>query len=245
VLKALRNLVKQEKKLLRKRRSDRRRSVLIRAGRHLLTNKDCDKVAVGKIASRAGCSVGAFYGRFPHKGAFLNEVIVTTFDSAMWIANRELDPSRWRSASAPEVVRRIVKHVVTTMSGETAGVMRTALKRALAVPSVLEPVLSYRVAVTDRAVAVLVDRLTRATEPEKSIRIAMQTVHATVMDALLHDRGPLRSGSHRMIDGLSHMMMRLLELRIGTRNAEDLDGESGRKSAALAVQPKSARHHIL
>jgi AcrR family transcriptional regulator len=214
VLKALRNLARQEKRLLKKRRSDRRRSVLLRAGRHLLTNQDCDQLAVGKIASRAGCSVGAFYGRFLNKGVFLNEVVVTTFDSAIWIAERELDANQWRSASAPEVVRQIVKHVVTAMSGEMAGVMRTAIKRGLATPSTLEPVLSYRAAVTGRAVALLVDRLARAAEPEKSVRVVMQMVHATVLDALLHDRGPLHSGSRRMIDELSHMMMRFLELRV-------------------------------
>jgi AcrR family transcriptional regulator len=220
VLKAYRNLVKQEKRLLRKRRSDRRRSVLLRAGRHLLTNLDCDQIAVGKITSRAGCSVGAFYGRFPNKGAFLKEVIVTTCDSATWNAERNLDGNRWRSASAPEVVRQIIKHVVTAMSGEMAGVMRTAIKRGLATPSVLEPVLSYRAAVTDHAVALLEDRLTRAAEPEKSIRMVMQLVHAAVLDALLHDRGPLRGGSHRMIDELSHMMMRCLELRVAPRKEQ-------------------------
>jgi len=194
--------------------------VLIRAGRHLLKTQDCDQIAVGKITSRAGCSVGAFYGRFANKGAFLKEVIITTFDSATWIAERDLDANRWRSVSAPEVVRQIINHVVTAMSGELAGVMRTAIKRGLATPSALEPVLSYRSAVTDRAVALLGDRLTRAAEPEKSVRMVMQAIHATVLDALLHDRGPLRGGSHRMIDELSHMMIRCLELRVVPRKEQ-------------------------
>ena len=213
MLKSVRNLVKRTRKRRRQLRSTQRRSTLLRVGRHLLAQADYDRISVAEIASTSGCSVGAFYGRFPSKYSYLNEVIINTFDAASAAAERELDPRRWQDASHADVVRQIVRHVVTTMRDETAGAARAALKRARVDSSACEPLFSYRSLVTERAVSLLTPRLPKSIGPRETIRTVMQIIHATVADSLLHDKGPLRCGTPPMINELYGFARRRLGLR--------------------------------
>jgi AcrR family transcriptional regulator len=206
MLKDIHRLAGRYKRELRRRRSDRRRSTLLRTGRQLLAQRDCDRVPVTEIASRAGCSVGAFYERFTNKNYFLGEVIRETFDTATATARRELEAENWRAASDEAVLKGIATHVVSMMSEECAGVMRAALKRGLADPSAFEPVLSYRCAVTDSAVALVGNRVSGDRKIAAQIRALMQVLHATVTDTILHNRGPLRPRSKATVDLLTDLM---------------------------------------
>jgi AcrR family transcriptional regulator len=197
---------------VRTHRSNRLRSNLVRVGRQLLAHQDFDQLPVSTITSAARCSVGAFYARFPHKTVFIDEVIVTTFDMASRDANRDLAASRWRDATNDKVVHAIAEHVVTALNDEAAGVMRAALKRAQGAPAALGAILSYRSVVTNLAVDLLTDRLPRERGQKKTIRIAMQVLHATVTDSVIHDRGPLQPGTRTMIDELGYLVARHLEL---------------------------------
>jgi AcrR family transcriptional regulator len=212
VLKALRKLVRENKKRARKSRADRRRSTLLRAGRQLLSTADYDRIAVSEIAFRADCSVGAFYGRFPTKSHFLSEVIDDTFEGASKLAARDLKLENWRSKSNSAVAHGIATYLVEAMTEETAGVMRAALKMALSDRRALEPVLSYRSVVTNHAVTLIADRAPSGTDATEQARISMQVLHAAVTDMLLHTRGPLRAGSATTIDELSELMIRHLGL---------------------------------
>jgi AcrR family transcriptional regulator len=173
---------------------------------------DYDRISVAKIASTAGCSVGAFYGRFPSKYAYLKALIDSTFDFASAVAERELDPRRWSDAPNTEVVQQIVRHVVTTMRDETAGVARSALKRATADSTVFKPLLSYRSKVTEQAISLLERRMPKSSEPHVAIRTVMQIIHATVADSLLHNQGPLDTKTPLMIAELSAFARRRLNI---------------------------------
>jgi hypothetical protein len=186
----------------------------VRVGRQLLARQDFDQLPVSIITSAARCSVGAFYARFPHKTVFIDEVIVTTFDMASRDANRDLAASRWRDATNGKVVHVIAEHVVTALNDEAAGVLRAALKRGQGAAAALGPVLSYRSVVTGLALTLLSDRLPRESGPKNAIRIAMQVLHATVTDSVIHDRGPLRAGTRVMIDELSYLVARYLKLTV-------------------------------
>jgi AcrR family transcriptional regulator len=171
------------------------RLLVLRVGRQLLARQDFDHVPVSTITSAARCSVGAFYARFPHKTVLVDEVIITTFGITSESASLDLAPRRWRDATSGKIVRAIVEHVVTRMNDETAGVTRAALKRAQEAAAALQPILSYRSVVTDLAVELLAHRVPREKQRKNVVRVAVQVLHATVMDSLIHDRGPLHVGS--------------------------------------------------
>jgi AcrR family transcriptional regulator len=215
--KLFRWLFAEDKRRSKGRRASRLRSNLVRVGRQLLAHQDFDQLSVSTITSRARCSVGAFYTRFPHKSIFLDQVIVDTFDVASEAAKTDLAPERWRNAASGRVVRAITEHVVKTMNDETAGVMRAALKRAQAVPAALDPILSYRSVTTDLAVALLAQRVPPELRRKNAVRIALQILHATVMDSLLQDQGPLHGGTRIMVDELSGIVAQHLKLPVAGR----------------------------
>jgi len=189
----------------------------VRVGRQLLAHHDFDQLSVSTITSRARCSVGAFYTRFPHKSIFLDQVIVDTFDVASEAARTDLSPERWRNAASGRVVRAITEHVVKTMNDEAAGVMRAALKRAQGVPAALDPILSYRSVTADLAVALLAHRVPLQLRRKNAVRVALQILHATVIDSLIQDQGPLHGGTQTMIDELTCMVAQHLKLPFASR----------------------------
>jgi AcrR family transcriptional regulator len=105
MLKTLGRLVHRARKRRIQLQSDRRRAVLISVGQSLLARDRFEDIPVSRIAAEANCSVGAFYGRFTSKDAFLFAIITAAFDAAIKIANRDLDQGRWRTASIQQVIR--------------------------------------------------------------------------------------------------------------------------------------------
>jgi AcrR family transcriptional regulator len=75
MLKPIRKLTRFVKSEAKERRRQSRAQRLISAGEKLFAAEDYDKISVADIAEAAGCSVGAFYGRFPDKESFLISVI--------------------------------------------------------------------------------------------------------------------------------------------------------------------------
>ena len=99
--------------------------------------------AAAAIAAEAGVSVGEFYERFPSKDNFLGRLIDRQLRGATESAERELDHSTWGHRNPEDIVRAIVEHIVSTMHGAGAGIIRTTLKRGASRPAYLEPVAEY------------------------------------------------------------------------------------------------------
>jgi len=197
----IRRTVRSIKRRIKVGLQEQRTYHLYQACGRMLASQDYEQISVAKLAKEAGCSVGAFYSRFHNKDRFLHFVITSRFRNATDALNREVATKEPRKESAQKIVRRIVEHVVERLSSKTAaGVTRAALKLATTKPEALEPLLRYRSAVTERAVELLDDL------PPRSVRMTMQTVLATVTDAVLQDAGPLQAGSTRMVDALTDLM---------------------------------------
>jgi hypothetical protein len=93
------------------------------------------------------------------------------------------------------------------LHGPGAGVVWTALKCGGHLDrQELQPLLGYREALADRAVALLAHRAQGVRHPERAVRATMQIAQAMALDALLYEAGPLKPGSWRMVDALSAMM---------------------------------------
>ena len=83
-------------------RSRIKRDRLLAAGRELLNRGAFEATSIGDIAKEAGCSVGAFYQRFPDKEAFFSAVVETVMADIAADAERFVraeDPPRSQPAS--------------------------------------------------------------------------------------------------------------------------------------------------
>lgn len=226
----IRRVLRRTKREIKRYIRDQRTFNLYEAARRLIANADYEQVSVARIAAEAGVSVGAFYERFPSKEDFLNRMIWRRLHWAADRARRELDLDTLRGRKPETIVRSIVEQIVTTFHGAGAGVLRAALKRASIRPPYLEPLLEYREELAERAVALLAHRVRGARDPVHAVRAIMQMVHATLLDALLQDHGPLRAGRRKTVDTITRVI--LLSLRI---NPPDISDETDDDDAMVEM----------
>ncbi len=220
-----RRVFRSAKRRIKQGMRDQRTFNLCRTACRLLAHQDHDHISVARIARETGISVGAFYERFPSKDAFLGMVVSDRLHGAREHMLRELDPERWRRSSAGSVTHAIVEEMMRNLHGSGAGVVRAALKRGYLDRNKLEPLIRYRAALADAAVALLAHRAKGARNPARVIRSAMQMAEATALDALLHEAGTLRPGSRRMADLLSAMILGMLGLPAGARENSTRKGD--------------------
>jgi AcrR family transcriptional regulator len=206
----LKTVFRTAKRRIKKGLQDHRTHRLYDVGYQLLNAEDHERVSVARIAREAGVSVGAFYGRFESKDAFLRQVSWARLDLATERARADLDPKRWGAASGARIVRAITQHVLDTVNSNTVGAVRIAVKCGRLDRTFLTPLLTYRAAVADQAVALLKPHVKVERDPERAIRAAVQIALATAIDSLFQDEGPLRAGHRRMAETLSRMMALLL-----------------------------------
>jgi AcrR family transcriptional regulator len=189
---------------------------LYEAAERLLQDHDHEQISVAQLTLAAGVSVGAFYRRYRDKDAFLRMVVGEYLYSTRNRMERALARERWARQPAHVVTRAIVEHLMRDLQGPPgAGIVRAALKCGHLDRGTLAPLVSYRSALADRAVALLAHRANNIPRAERTVRARVQITVATVLDALLHDGDILRSGSQRMADALSTMMLDGLGLSVG------------------------------
>ena len=97
-------------------RSRRTLQRLLDAGEALIREKGFDRASVAEIAERAGCSVGAFYTRFPDKDALFYSILQRFYEGAAATVEEMMTAPRWREI--PDHV------VVDTMLEFTAKAVR-------------------------------------------------------------------------------------------------------------------------
>jgi AcrR family transcriptional regulator len=186
----------------------------------------------------AGCSVGAFYTRFPDKNSYLYHLVASAYRTMAHRAETELEAQPTRHMPLPSLVRHVVGHVVDTLTdARAAGVIRATIKLSTVKPITIELFEDYRAAVTRLVVALLSPRLRG--NSTGAIRLGMQIVLATVTDAVLQPRpGPMAAGTKRMKDALTQVMLGYLGVsKSGSWAGEEADGED---KAETALEPDDA-----
>jgi len=223
---------------------ERRSEALYDAALRLLARHDYETVSVAAIAREAHCSVGAFYGRFPDKTAFLQSMISMAFQTLTVQAIHTLDPAHWRGIARRTTVTALVRHIVLHMSrDQVAGATRAALKLATIKPEVLEPLLKYRATVADQAVALLAPRPSPR-GAAVAVQTAVQLVFAVIIDALQQKAGPLRLGSAKMVDTLDDLIIPYLNRThrpAAVDGGDTTQGQGLSDSSPTLHQPKSGK----
>ena len=116
-------------------------------------------------------------------------------------------------APATQITRQLVRHLVETGHRSTAGALRAAVKRGKLYPAALEPMLTYRSAVTDHAIALLSDHVVGTDDAGRMVRTLVQMVHATIVDAVLLDPMTTPANRRPSINTLSDVANSYLGLR--------------------------------
>jgi AcrR family transcriptional regulator len=197
----IRKWVKTAKRRIKEGLHDYRTWRLYVAGRELLAERDVDDIKVTELCKMAGISVGAFYGRFETKAAFLSFLIRERLGQAHEAAERDLSLERVGSASLESRVALVVEHQLKALHGPMGGVVRACSRSG---GRDLEPLRSYRDTVSNQAVLLLCSEL--GATMERDVRAAVQMLHASLIDMLIHENGALRRGRRRTVETLTQTL---------------------------------------
>jgi len=94
----------------------------------LIAEKGFEDTPISEIVRHAGSSVGAFYARFEDKHALLHAISGRFVEQAMATADAALDPTRWSGAPIDEILRSVVRFLVSIYR-EQAGLLRAFVIR--------------------------------------------------------------------------------------------------------------------
>jgi AcrR family transcriptional regulator len=154
----------------------------------LLGERRFEDASVAEIARRARSSVGAFYARFPDKEALLDHLNEQLFDEGRKLWDAFLDPERWRSSGAAEVITAVVSRLVERRRAHRG------LPRALALYVRSQPVPRFSAHahalnrhVHRRLAELLLERRDQIAhpDPEQAIAFGLLLVDATTREAIL------------------------------------------------------------
>ena len=201
---------------------DSKTFALYRASLGLLAGQDCEDISVSRFAKAGGCSVGAFYGRFSDKKAFLDFLIGETCRQATSRAENALAESAVREIGLEKTATKIAEEISKQFSdAEFAGVVRAAVKLGFSDSKSRAPFDAYRDAATERAIALMSPHLRRSGEGQVSE--AMQAAFGIVTDAALSKPAALHLGSARMSEAIGEVIVKLVS--------------AGKKSAGKSNKP--------
>ncbi len=179
------DLARPVETLPKQKRSRARRAAMIAYGVELLKDRDVDDVAVAEVTGALGYSTGSFYSAFTDKSAFFIAVQQEVNHTiSRWI-EREVEA---RDLSGVTLADRLAICVDLTLRyfREYRGVLRSALRYEQNRPDAWAPNRISAQRMTDSLIAGLDD------DDRHRMNVAIQMAFGTIVNAMLHDPGPLR-----------------------------------------------------
>jgi AcrR family transcriptional regulator len=172
---------------------------ILTAAEALVAEKGFEDTPVSEIVRRAGSSVGAFYARFDDKDALLHALSVRFVDQAMATADSALDPARWQGAQVPQILRAVVRFLVSIYR-EQDGIIRAFVMRNRTDPEFRARQDRLSLYVNTRVSELLLARAAeiRHPDPERAVRFGLTLVFSALEDVMLF--GELRSSALTLSD---------------------------------------------
>jgi AcrR family transcriptional regulator len=195
-------------------RSQQKHAALLSAGRRLLEQQDLVSLTVAQLTREAGMAVGSFYSRFADKNAWFAELLRITGDAALLDTRALLDAPRWQRASDARKVALIVTHVVA-LHRDHRGLFRAALSDPLLAKRYWPPLHAYGRQIADAVHAALHPRMAAVPARQRRLRIgiALQIVYGTLVNAVLHDPGPIALDDAQLDRELTRVFLATVQLR--------------------------------
>ena len=166
-------------------RSKARRRALLDHGVELFNAKGLDDVSIQDITRAVGFSTGSFYSYFPDKTAYFVAVQENVAAEQDQRAETIFAPDKIAHSSLPERLGLCVDFAITYFRSHT-GLVRSALSYERRIPEGWLP--------NRRTTAMIVSRASAGLQPDQAerLQIAIQLAFGLLVNALLHDPGPLR-----------------------------------------------------
>lgn len=173
-------------------RSQLKHAALLQVGRRLLETQDLGTLSVAQLTRDAGMAVGSFYSRFEDKDAWFAELVRVTGDEVLRDTQALLGSARWQRASDARKVALIVQHVVA-IHRTHRGIFRAAHYDAARANRHWPQLQAYGVRIGDEVCRALAAHMRRVPVAQRRLRvgIALQLMFGTLVNAVLHDPGPL------------------------------------------------------
>ena len=189
-------------------RSRLTRDRLLAAGRALLEGDAFEATLIADIAREAGCSVGAFYLRFPDKEAFFTVVIETVLNDILAAARRSAADEKFSKGSAEAMLAKCVEFWVNTCRCYQ-GLIRTMMKKTLHSQDAWTPVRDMGQAAVEPFIELLAARCGETDNPvfDYRARAGFQIVIGALINASLHKTALLNLDSEELV-AWSHEVLR-------------------------------------
>lgn len=166
-------------------RSRARRLALLEHGVEVLAEKELDELSIAEITAALGYSTGSFYSYFADKTAFFIAVQQWVSDAQGKVVRDRIEA---RDISDLSLIERLKLCVAITIDyfRLRTGVIRSALRYERRIPQGWAP----NRAMTQRIVSAATVGL-NAVKKDK-LEVALQLAFGMLVNALLHDPGPLK-----------------------------------------------------
>jgi AcrR family transcriptional regulator len=195
-------------------RSLQKHQALLQAGRRLLDTQDLASLSVAQLTRDAGMAVGSFYSRFDDKDAWFAELLRVTGDAVLADTQQLLGSKRWARATNARKVALVVRHIVA-IHREHCGILRAALSDPARGHNYWAPTHAYGRRIGDVVHAALQAHMHQVPSAQRRVRIgiALQIVYGTLVNAVLHDPGPIALGDRRMELELTRVFLDTVRLK--------------------------------
>ena len=193
-------------------RSLLKHQALLEAGRRLLDANDLATLSVAQLTRAAGMSVGSFYSRFEDKDAWFAELLRVTGEQAMQDTQALLVGPRFARADNARKAELIVRHVVD-IHRRHRGIFRAAHSDSARSRLYWPQLHAYGQRVADAVYQALAPHLLQVPAAQRRLRvgIGLQLVFGTLVNAVLHNPGPIGLHDKRMEAELSRVFLGALQ----------------------------------
>ncbi|MBX3644044.1 MAG: TetR/AcrR family transcriptional regulator [Rubrivivax sp.] len=194
-------------------RSLLKHQALLQAGRRLLDTHDLSTLSVAQLTRDAGMSVGSFYSRFEDKDAWFAELLRVTGEQALQDTQALLVSARFTRAGNARKVAQIVRHLVH-IHREHRGIFRAAHSDPARSRLYWPQLHAYGRQLGDAVYLALAAHLQQVPAAQRRLRvgIALQLVFGTLVNAVLHNPGPIGLHDKRMETELSRVFLATVRL---------------------------------
>jgi AcrR family transcriptional regulator len=208
-----RHLRKEGVRPITQDRARQTRDRLLESGRALLQTRDLDQLSIVELSSAMGLSVGSFYGRFRDKAAYFEVLQELVTEEWLSRATAELRSKAFASATPRQAMNRIAVFLVKTLSADR-GFVRAAIRHAPSLPAGWSPMMRTGAHFMSEVETLMLHSLVHLPSRTRRsrIRFAMQIMYGTLLNAILHDPGPLKLDDPRFARELGHAASRYLAL---------------------------------
>lgn len=194
-------------------RSQLKHQALLEAGRRLLDTHDLATLSVAQLTRDAGMSVGSFYSRFDDKDAWFAELLRVTGEQALQDTQALLLSRRFAQAGDARKVALIVHHVVA-IHRTHRGIFRAAHADPARSRVYWPQLHAYGQRLADAVYQALAPGMTQVPPAQRRLRVGvgLQLVFGMLVNAVLHNPGPIGLHDKRMETELSRVFLDTVRL---------------------------------